>query len=91
MESFSTMVPSSATLRQDNDDLTDDIEDKNASYFDYSQSKVQSTQSTSNSSNSDGSNNKKKKKKSVFTQLLSRFTKIVSKGKLIGNGGDQAK
>lgn len=69
MESFTTLV-SPYKITQHPDDLTDDIEDKNASYLDYSQSKLQSTQNLStsgNSTNSDNSNRKKKKKKSVFS------------------------
>ena len=62
----------------DDDDLRDDIEDKNASFSDYSFAKNASTQNSSRSatsSNSGGSSSqkKRKKKKSVFKQLISRF------------------
>lgn len=71
---------------EDDDDLRDDIEDKNASFSEYSIAKAASTQNTSRSGNSTGSANssgqkKKKKKRSVFKQLFNRFSKMIGNGR----------
>ena len=52
--------------------MTDDIEDKNASYSEYSVSKA----STSSRSTPDN-NQQRKKKKTLFRSLYTRFSKMI--------------
>ena len=69
----------------DDDNLHDDIEDKNASFSEYSVTKAQSTQNTSSSGNSSGSGSsqkkRKKKKPSMFSDMFSRFTRMLNRNK----------